>query len=130
MNQTQYENSMLLRQVILDKISKNEPEEVLDHWSSPCGTYGCVAGDFVIKSQYEGYDIDDPNRDDLSIASNRLDDKFHSYFGFSEDFYSSLDELGEPECKYVFGCRYSGTLQERLEYVESQIIENGYSLEG
>lgn len=43
MNKEQYENSMLLRQVILDKIAKNEPEEVLDQWSSPCGTFGCVS---------------------------------------------------------------------------------------
>ena len=96
------------------KIDKNEPAHVLDTWCQPCGTYGCIGGDtfIAIYPEYIG------DYDAIGYGANRLSLNFEHIFGFSSQF-----EAEGNTCD-VFGDSDAGTLQQRLDYVESQLALN------
>ena len=119
--QQRYNTETYLVPVLEAKIAKNEPEWVLDTFLQPCGTYGCVAGDVAIKMNRDGVTlVGKPHGgtwtlgiySDLEIYTRTLSDCFSQTFGFTESF----SDLGE-----VFGHSCWGTLQQRLDYVNSQL---------
>lgn len=121
MNKEQYENTLLLKQVLNDKIYNNEPLYVLDSFFQPCRTFGCVAGDFFIKkhgpftvSTVEIFGLFRDQVLDNAFTTLISDEGFKLTFGFSQVI--SLSPF-----KSVFGESMSGTLQERLDYVNKQI---------
>ena len=116
-------NGKILRAVFKDKIAKNEYPSVLDFYFQPCGTYGCVAGDTYIAMGLM------PNGAEMSNCGLFLDDDlddnfldwvndFENIFGFSEEF----EDCGNF-CS-VFGDSFSGTLEQRLAYVDRQLDEH------
>lgn len=113
-----------LVQVLEDKIAKNEPEWVLDSYLQPCETYGCVAGDAAIRMQGDGVEIPnlfggpwfDIKNSELEVYSWSLSDCFDEIFGFTKFFND-----GESS---VFGESFQGSLQHRLDYVNSQLEAN------
>ena len=114
MTPQQREKAMIMHSAIKAKIDKNEPLCVLNSWVQPCGTYGCVGGDTFIamNSDFVG-DIDA-----IAYGSESLAFNFEDTFGFSGRF-----EV-DGRTFHVFGARDSGTLQQRLDYVESQLDLN------
>ena len=110
--------------VLEDKIAKNEPKEVLDSYLQPCETYGCVAGDVAIRMQGNGVEIPnlfggpwfDIKNSELKVYAWSLSDCFDEIFGFTRFFND-----GEYS---VFGESFQGSLQHRLDYVNSQLEAN------
>lgn len=108
MNKEQYENTLVLKSVIEDKIAKDEAEFVLNEWFQPCGTYGCVAGDTFLK-MFNLKDIYSSDWNTFSDFSTNSD--FKDRFGFS----MIAGDLN------VFGTRIDGTLEERLDYINFKL---------
>ena len=107
---------MIVRDVIEAKKAKNEPPSVLNSWVQPCGTYGCVGGDTFI-AMYPEYTGD---YDGIGYGANRLSLNFEHIFGFSPWFND------DGKLSHVFGASDDATLQQRLDYVESQLALNEY----
>ena len=113
----------ILRGVFKDKIANNECPSILDFHFKPYETYGCLAGDTYIAMglMTEGAAIggfglfldEDLNKNFLKWLYD-----FENIFGFNEKF------EGRGKFYRVFGDRHSGTLEERLEYVDRQLNEH------
>lgn len=118
MNSEQIKNTKNLIAILEAKIAKNEPEYILNTMFQPCGTYGCVGGDYII--DYIGHEINDKSDLDSDIQALRyelfLD--FKNHFGFK-----GYKRVGETVV-VVFGFANDGTLQQRLDYVKSQLELN------
>ncbi len=124
MNYEQWENTTrYLIPVLRNKIAKNEPREILDLWSQPCGTSGCVAGDCVIAMNFQSYNDKPPREHLLEAAAEDLLDRFENLFGFPEGGYIETDD-GLIE---VFGGPSYGTLDDRLVYVVEAINFYGHT---
>ena len=125
MNEQQRHNTETYLVPVLEaKIAKNEPEEVLNSFLQPCETHGCVAGDVGIKMFYDHVDLGaldlssyDPCRfTPIDIAVRTVYAHFEELIGFTE--YFNYDEFD------IFGSSENGTLQDRLDYVNSRLEAN------
>ena len=120
MNKEQIGNTKLLIEVLQDKIAKNEPAEVLNKWFQPCGTYGCVAGDYFLR-RYNLTSVKLFNRrglkdKKLAVLFLQIQLQFFDHFGF----YCNSSPFEDPHID-VFGPASNGTLQERLDHVTKQL---------
>ena len=111
MNKSQYENTKIIEKVLINKIAKNEPEHILDSWVQPCGTHGCVAGDSAI----EMLNVNLATPTMIEGFCQTLNDNFYNFFGFN-----SVTRIKSRRLD-VFGSSGEGTLQERLDYVQTQL---------
>ena len=126
--QQRYNTETYLVPVIEDKIAKNEPEWVLDSLLQPCETHGCVAGDVGLKMFYDHADLgalelrplDVHHLTPINMTVRTIFGNFEQLFGFTEDF----NDLEFD----VFGCSESGTLQQRLDYVNSQLDKHNETI--
>ena len=114
MTPQQREKAIIIRDDIKAKIDKDEPAHPLNSWCQPCGNYGCVAGDTVIAM----YPECSGDCDAVMYGANRLSSNFEHHFGFEPTFF-----VGNKLCG-AFSSEDYGTLQQRLDYVESQLALN------
>ena len=143
MTPQQLENSKFLLKIIKEKIDRNEPRELLDQWIQPCGTKGCVLGDYVIQSvkQKRNVTFMEPPSDNqqriatgikreglifIGAAIHNLHGEFEEHFGFNR-FFKIPKKVGDTSSKSlegnVIGWRGTGSLEARYKYV-SDIIDH------
>ena len=121
MNNEQKQNTLILKKVLEDKIAKKEDPLILDSWIQPCGTFGCVAGDTYISI----FGMDSGSKyflSDLMFNISSMATNYFEVFGIDR-FFIYQDDL-DPEYIQqldVFGTSVSGTLQQRLDYVNEQL---------
>ena len=116
--------------VIEAKIAKNEPEWVLDSLLQPCSTHGCVAGDVGLRMLADGVQLGS-----LMLLDNFLDNTATSYsdrfvgsvYGCFEELFGFTEYFDNKEFD-VFGDSESGTLQQRLDYVNSQLEKHNETI--
>ena len=102
----QIDNCIELKAIIQNKIDQGHPISYLDSYSQPCGTVGCILGDWVIKKELAAHYLKFIARCDEIYTSSvgRL------LFGFSHS--DAVD---------IFGTAFFGTYQERLTRLEAHI---------
>lgn len=127
MNKEQYENTLVLKSVIEDKIAKNEPPELLNKYFQPCGTYGCILGDTFLRLH--------PELPKFVVNDNGLPADDVSYYRFGEWINDSdlifgfdthkLFDVDDPYTKkgiWLFSSHNPCfPLSDRLEFVQEQI---------
>lgn len=117
MNNTQKVRAEILLEVIKRKIDNNHPEEYLNNYFQPCGTVGCVAGDFMLE-YFKSNDWPKIIYENFPRSGG-----FERFFGFPECGYYEYDE--STNYIEVFGSSGFGTLKQRYDYVKFHIMKNG-----
>lgn len=113
--QQQMDNLIMLRGVIENKLGQDE--SVLDGVFQPCGTYGCVLGDYLLKKAGVKHEDDIP--DEVRWAGD--------VFG---DDPKNIKEFGLPLSAPVgirldvFGPSGWGAIQQRLDFVNDLIAKS------
>lgn len=106
--QRKIDNCNDLMAIIQNKIDQGHPIHYLDSYSKPCGTVGCVLGDFIISRQYEpfrnGFEVIDACDHFLAADSDV------NFFGLEGFEYAKL-----------FGSSENGTYQDRKDYLQAHI---------
>ena len=134
MTPKQIENTKILIEVLKEKVNRNDPAMLLDTYFQPCGTKGCVLGDYLLKrykrkkirvdleDKYNEPDV----RDTVFKHLDRILSNFKEEFGFYRYFDNSFVPL-EDGTEYfldnnVIGDSMRGSYKKRLEYVENQLL--------
>jgi hypothetical protein len=126
--QTQMANLNTLLGVL--ESMKDVPEEQLDSWFQPCGTHGCVAGEYFLK--IPGMDkVEVTDRGMIALTSNQF--YLVSYFEklvcypeqeFGHTLEMSFEDDGERHHVNVFGTSYEGTIPQRIKVVKHLIANS------
>jgi len=125
MNTIQIDSTKNLLAVIEGMLSDASFEEsTLDAWSSICGNYKCVLGQYIFT--YRKDLINDitclvPKAfvENFSVICEEFD--FFAEFGFSENY----NEKGEFYNRSITGTSACGSLLSRYHYVKEQLINAG-----
>jgi hypothetical protein len=126
MNTEQRRNTKILIQVLEDMIEENLGERVLDSWLQPCGSHGCVAGNTALKLGVLGVFRTEEGGSKEQDAVEVFANDFYNHFGFLSGV-NEVDAVDADEYLQgllqldVFGVSGQGTLQERLDYVTTQL---------
>lgn len=113
MNIQQLVNTCKLLSIVEAKIDKDEPEEVLDSWIQPCGTVGCVLGDYMMAKHPKAV------AKELRNLCEHVD--FMHEFGFDPTDYNT--EATFLEYVKISGDSTQGTLKQRRSYIKSVLEE-------
>lgn len=116
MNNQQYQNSKVLQSTLRHMLTLDLPESRLNRYLTICGSHGCVAGETAQNlGMLKGLST---KGEKITVISD-LHNSFEDVFGFSEDFSRPL-YIAQGD---VFGTSISGSLYERLDYVDQQLID-------
>jgi len=126
--QTQMANLNTLLGVL--ESMKDVPEEQLNSWFQPCGTHGCVAGEYFLKIpgmdkvevSWHGYPISTPELSDLVETFDDLYNYPEREFGHTLEL--SFEDDGERHHVNVFGISLEGTIPQRIKAVKHLIANS------
>jgi hypothetical protein len=126
--QTQMANLNTLLGVL--ESMKDVPEEQLNSWFQPCGTHGCVAGEYFLK--IPGMDkVEVTDGGAIALTSNQfyLVSYFEELINYPEREFGHTLELtfeddGEWHHVNVFGTSYEGTIPQRIKAVKHLIANS------
>lgn len=128
--QQQMDNLQLLQTIIQKKIDNNENPKILNHILQPCGTKGCILGDYLIYKEGGPIKV---TRSGCPIslelnekAQELLGDSLHQIDEFGHEMQFYIDE----EYLDIFGTEDEGSLGERLTRINyliatSKVKSNG-----
>lgn len=125
MTPKQRQNTINLLSIIKNKIDNGDRWNLLDAWVQPCGTVGCVLGDYVLTYEedliQELLDSGERSTSESAISMICNHYPFYEEFGFDPVFKrkEDKDEKWSLPTGNVIGDSSEGTLQERYDYVKS-----------
>jgi hypothetical protein len=128
--QTQMANLNTLLGVL--ESMKDVPEEQLDSWFQPCGTHGCVAGEYFLKQGLDKVEVSLYNVGPAYYYKpklSNLEDSFeelinHPEREFGHTLELSFEDDGEWHYVNVFGTSYEGTIPQRIKVVKHLIANS------
>jgi len=129
--QTQMDNLNRLLGVL--ESMKDVPKQQLDSWFQPCGTHGCVAAEYFLKTQ--GLDKVEVSQYNVGPTYyykpelSDLEDSFEELINYPEREFGHTLELtfeddGEWHYAHVFGTSLEGTIPQRIKAVKHLITNS------